>query len=86
MQHAARQRSGIVDLHGVAEPGQVIGGGKAARAGADDEDPLARWAAPSTAERQPCLRRQIAEEPLHRMDADTASSSWPRLHASSQGW
>ena len=41
MQHAAGQRPRLVDLHLVAEPGQVIGGRQPARAGADDQDALA---------------------------------------------
>ncbi len=41
MQHAAGQRTGLVDLDLMAEARQVVSCGEAARAGADDEHALA---------------------------------------------
>ena len=69
MQHAAGQRPRLVDLHGVAEPGQMIGGRQPAGARAHHQDALAAgW---RLDRRHPVFaRRQIAQESLHRVDAD----------------
>ncbi len=69
MQHAAGDRTGFVDLHRVAEAGEVIGGGQPAGTGAYDQDALA--ARRTLDARRPAFaRRHVAEEPLDRMDAD----------------
>jgi hypothetical protein len=39
--HAARDRPGVANLHRVAEAGEMVGGGKAGRPGADHKHPLA---------------------------------------------
>ena len=82
MQHAAGHRTGLADLHLMAEAGEVVGGRQAARTGADDQDALAGGGGDR---HRPALRgRHVAEEAFHRMD-DTAASSSPRLQAVSQG-
>ena len=55
----------------MAEPGQVVGGRQTARPGADHEHPLAA-ADRGRVELPPLLQREVAEEPLDRMDRDGA--------------
>ena len=67
MQHPARLRGGLVDFHGMAQPRQVIGCGKATGPRANDQHPLAGGGGGGDA---PAFgRRQVTKEPLHRMDA-----------------
>ena len=68
--HAAGERAGLDDRHGVAEPAQVVGRGQPRRSGADDEHALARSRASGGANFQPLLDRLVAEEALDRIDAD----------------
>ncbi len=71
MQHAARQWAGVVDLHLMSEPRQMIGGGKSAWAGADDQHPLA--AGDLVDRHRPALRhREVAQETLDGVNADGA--------------
>src|SRR5581483_11578504 len=60
---------GIADFRVVAEAGEVVGGGEAARAGADDENPLAGR---GSVDRQlPAAGGgAVAEKALDRMDRD----------------
>ena len=71
VQHATGQRASLMNFDLVAEQGQVIGGGEAARTGANDEDPF-----PGAVIRDrynPVVRgRLIAQEPFDRVDADRA--------------
>ena len=69
--HPAGPVTGIPDLDLVAEPGQVIGGGKPARTGADDQYALTA-ADGRPVEGPPPLQREIAEEPLDRVNRDGA--------------
>ena len=66
--HPARLGAGVPDLHLVATPGQVVGGGQPARAGPDDQDPLPARRPGRRAERPAVLQRLVAEEPLDRVD------------------
>ena len=69
--HPARLVARVPDLHLVAEPGQVVGGRQPARPGTDHEHPLAaadRW----RVEAPPLLEREVAQEPLDRVDRDGA--------------
>ena len=62
-------RAGVADLHGVAQTGQMIGSGKPAGTSAHHQHALA--AGRCGDRRNPALaRREVAEEALHRMDAD----------------
>ncbi len=67
--HAARLLAGVPDLHLVAEPGEMVGGREPAWAGADHEHPLAA-AGRGRVELPSPLERQVAQEPLDRMDRD----------------
>ena len=67
--HPARLGPRVADLDLVAEPGQVVGGRQPARPGADDEHPLA-GAGRRRVERPAVLEREVAEEPLDRVDRD----------------
>ncbi len=76
MHHAAGHRPGLVDLDGVAEAGQMIGGREAARSAADHEDALPA--------RRRCggdlpalLEGPIAEKALDRVDAHGAVEFGP---------
>ena len=69
--HPARLLAGVPDLHLVAEPAQVVGGRQTARPGADHEHPLAA-ADRGRVELPPLLQREVAQEPLDRMDRDGA--------------
>ena len=69
--HPAGLGAGVADLDLVAQPGQVVGGRQPARPGADDEHPLAA-ADRRRVERPPPLQRQVAQEPLDRVDRDGA--------------
>ena len=67
--HAARRGTGFLDRHGMAEPRQMIGGRQSRRPGADHQHLFARGRggrgkAPAAPD------GEIAEEPLHRIDAD----------------
>ena len=55
----------------MAEPGQVVGGRQAARPGADHEHPLAA-ADRRRVEEPALLQREVAQEPLDRVDRDGA--------------
>ena len=66
--HAARHRPGLADRHGMAEPGEVIGGREPAGARADHQHPLAGRLR-LEGRHQPFADRVIAEESLHGMDA-----------------
>jgi hypothetical protein len=69
--HPARLAAGIADLHLMAKPGQVVGGGQAARARADDQHPAA--GPPRRGIEVPAtLQREVAEEALHRVDGHGA--------------
>ena len=65
--HAPGLGAGLEDGHGVAQPGQVIGGGQAGGTGTDHHHPLprrlARFDGPAV------LEGLIAEEALHGVDA-----------------
>jgi hypothetical protein len=81
--HPAGHRAGFVDLDRMAEAAQVVGGRQARRPSADDKHALAallrrRREAPAA------LDRLVAEEALHRVDADV-SSILARLQALSHG-
>ena len=82
--HAAGERAGFADRHVVAEAAQMIGGGEARGAGADDEHALAVSA--RRACRTPSLAA-IAWSPRKRSTElmPTASSISARLQAVSQG-
>ncbi len=67
--HTAGQRPSLADRHPMAEAPQMIGGGEARRSGADDEHALARFAL-RLVERPAFGDRDVAEEPLDRIDAD----------------
>ena len=67
--HAARRGAGLLDRHGMAEPRQMIGGRQARRSGADDQHFLARRRC-GRGKTPAVLDGEIAEEPLHRIDAD----------------
>ena len=69
--HPARLGARVADLDLVAEPGQVVGGRQPARPGADDEHPPAA-ARRRRVERPAALEREVAEEPLDRVDRDRA--------------
>ena len=69
--HPAGPVTGIPYLDLVAEPGQVVGRGKPARAGPDDQYALTA-ADRRRVERPPPLQREIAEEPLDRVNRDGA--------------
>ena len=78
--HPARLLARVSDLHLVAEPAQVVGGRQTARPGADHEHPLAaadRW----IVEAPPLLQREVAEEPLDRMNRDGAVEVGAVAHA-----
>ena len=67
--HAAGHRAGLADRDLVAATGEVVGGGKARRAGADDQHPLAGRL--GVKGELPALPdRLIAEEPLDAVDPD----------------
>jgi hypothetical protein len=65
--HSARSLPRVPYLHLVPEPGQVVGGRKPARPGADDQHPLAA-AGRRRIKRPPPLKREIAEEPLNAVN------------------
>ena len=69
--HPAGLVARVADLDLVAEPGQVVGGRQPARPGADHEHPLAA-ADRRRVERPALLEREVAQEPLDRMDRDGA--------------
>ena len=69
--HPARLGAGVADLDLVAQPGQVVGSRQPARPGADDEHPLAGGDR-RRVERPSLLQRQVAQEPLDRVDRDGA--------------
>ncbi len=69
--HPAGRIARVPDLDLVAEPGQVVGGRQAARPGTDDEHPPAA-ADGGGIERPLPLDRQVAEEPLDRVNRDRA--------------
>ena len=77
--------AGVVELDGVAEAAQVVGGGEPGRPGADHQDALAGGRRAAHRRSSP---RRIASSPRKRSTAlmPTASSSWPRLQAVSHGW
>ncbi len=71
MEHAASHRSRLADLDRVAPAAEMIGGREPRRPSAHDENALAglpfrRRQAPTT------LDREVAQEPLDRVDADGA--------------
>ena len=74
--HPARPLPGVPDLDLVPEPGQVVGGGKPARPGADDKHPLAA-AGRRRVERPSPLEREIAEEPLDAVNRHRAVEAGP---------
>ena len=67
--HAADHRAGVVDRHGMAETGQVVGGREPGGASTDDQHPLPR-ALPGHVHGPAVLDRLVAEEALHRVDPD----------------
>ncbi len=69
--HPAGPVARVPYLDLVAQPGQVVGGGKPARPGADDQHALTA-ADRRRVERPPPLEREVAEEPLDRVDRDGA--------------
>jgi hypothetical protein len=71
MQHAARQWAGVVDLHLMAEPRQMIGGGQSARPGTDHQHALAGSNLVDR-HRPALLRREVAQEPLDSVNAHGA--------------
>ena len=79
--HPARLRARVPHLHLVPAAGQVVGGGQPARAGADDEHPLAGRLGLDHAERPVVRRRQVAEEPFHGVDGDGAVQFGAVAHA-----
>ena len=84
MHHAARQRAGFVDLDCMTQSRQVIGGGEAARAGADHQHALAAGG-PRIGGFQPC---SAARSPRKRSTAWmlTDASRSLRLQPLSHGW
>jgi hypothetical protein len=71
MQHAARQWSGVVDFHVMAEPRQMIGGRQPARAGTDDQHALA--GCEPVNRHRPVLRHcEVAQKPLNGVNTDGA--------------
>ncbi len=69
--HPARPLARVPYLHLVPEPGQVVGGGKPARPGADDQHPLAAVRG-RRVKRPAALKREIAEEPLDTVNRNGA--------------
>ena len=67
--HAAGDRAGLVDLHGVAHQRQMMRARQAARAGADDQDALAAGCR-GDRRRPPLGERHVAEKALDRVDGD----------------
>ena len=67
--HAAGQRAGLAQRHRVAGAAQVIGGGKARRACADHQHPLAGFGL-GRREAPALLDGEVAEEALDGIDAD----------------
>ena len=74
--HPAGLVARIPDLDLVAEPGQVVGGRKPARPGPDDQHPPTA-ADRGRVERPAPLEREIAEEPLDRVNRDGAVEAGP---------
>ena len=67
MQHAAGDRAGLVDFDLMAEPGQMVRGGQAARPGADDQHALAGRRG-GGGDRPGLGAGEVAEEALDRVD------------------
>jgi hypothetical protein len=70
--HPAGLGARVPHLHLVPAPGQVVCGGQPARAGPDDEHPLAGRLGLLHAQRPVVARGQVAEEPFHGVDGDGA--------------
>ena len=69
MHHAAGDRAGLVDLHGMAHQRQMMRARQAARAGADDQDAFAGGRRGDR--RRPLLgERLVSEKTLDRVDRD----------------
>ena len=70
----------IPDLHLVTQPGQVVGRGQPARPRTDHKHPPAGGRR-RRVEQPPALDRQIAQEPLDRVDRHRAVQLGPVAHA-----
>ena len=77
--HPAGLGAGVPDLHLMTQPGQVIRGRQPARPGPDDQHPLAGGRRRGI-EGPALVQRQVAEEPLHRVDRHRAVQLGPVAH------